>query len=163
MSSEDGERPTLLTRNIPEKLRLSALEKSELRSFANNLSTQVAGARPFNCLLTNDRELRRLNKSFLGLDYPTDVLSFPQDTDHGHLGEIAISLERAHEQAQEQRHTTVDEICVLLLHGLLHLLGFDHESDRGEMALAERKWRRVFGLEQTLIGRRERTQNKRAG
>ncbi len=123
-----------------------------MKDFARTLSEQVTAA-PFSCLITNDRELQRLNCTFLGLDYPTDVLSFPSATTAGGIGEIAISLERAQAQAQQFGHSTLDELQILMLHGSLHLSGFDHESDRGEMARLERKWRRSLRLPSSLIAR----------
>ena len=105
-------------------------------------------------MLTDDAELHRLNHAFLHHDYPTDVLSFPSHNGLGQLGEMAISIERAALQAREFGHPRIDEIRILMLHGLLHLGGMDHESDRGEMARAEAAWRSEFGLPETLIGRR---------
>jgi probable rRNA maturation factor len=71
----------------------------------------------------------------------------------GHLGELAISVERADAQANSFGHSRVDEIRVLMLHGLLHLAGMDHETDRGAMSRAEKKWRSYFALPATLISR----------
>ena len=104
-----------------------------------NSATTVAGGRRFSCLLTDDRELRRLNREFLGKDYPTDVLSFPEPGPDDFLGEMAISVERAEEQARSRGHRLEEEIGILMLHGVLHLLGMDHESDRGRMARAEKR------------------------
>ncbi len=113
----------------------------------------VAGGRPFCCLLTDDRELRRLNRQFLGKDYPTDVLSFPEPGPDGFLGEMAISVERAREQAAEFGHRLDEEIRILMLHGLLHLMGMDHANDRGRMARAETRWSKRLGLPAGLIER----------
>ena len=121
-----------------------------MSDFARDLSRAVAAGRPFDCLITGDAELHRLNRTFLGNDYPTDVLSFPNA---GVPGEIAISAELAAAQAQSFGHSLLDEIRILMLHGLLHLSGMDHEKDRGEMARAEAHWRSKFGLPQTLIAR----------
>jgi probable rRNA maturation factor len=93
--------------------------------------------------------MQKLNRDFLQHDYPTDVLSFPSE-DAG-LGDLAISVERAEAQAREFGHRRTQELQVLMLHGLLHLLGHDHEKDRGDMARAERKWRSEFKLPATLI------------
>ena len=71
----------------------------------------------------------------------------------GHLGEMAISVERADAQAKSFGHSRVDELRVLMLHGLLHLAGMDHETDRGTMSRAEKKWRSYFDLPPTLIAR----------
>src|SRR5207253_1834332 len=110
--------------------------------FARTLQTDVTGGREFVCLVTGDRELRRLNREFLGKDYATDVLSFPSGRRDGALGEMAISIDRAREQASAFGHTVEDEIRVLMLHGALHLMGMDHETDGGRMARAETRWRR---------------------
>ncbi len=111
-------------------------------------------------MIADDTELRRLNYSFLGHDYATDVLSFPSHSSAGELGELAISAERAEAQASEFGHNRIDEICILMLHGVLHLSGMDHEQDRGQMAKAEQKWREELGLPVTLIAR---TARRRAG
>jgi probable rRNA maturation factor len=117
------------------------------------LIAEVAGGRQFECLITNDRELQRLNREFLRQDYPTDVLSFPSGTAGGFAGEMAISVERAAEQAAEFGHTLSEEIKILMLHGVLHLLGMDHEKDRGVMARAEKRWRTHFSLPASLTER----------
>ncbi len=75
---------------------------------------------------------------------------FPQPDGDGELGDIAISAERAATQALAFGHDRTDEICVLMLHGLLHLTGMDHETDRGEMAETEQVWRMELGLPATL-------------
>ena len=126
-----------------------------LREFAGRLEKQVAGGRPFTCLVTTDAELRRLNQQFRKKDYPTDVLSFPcaSEAQNEALGEIAISLARARTQAAEYGHTVPQEIQILMLHGLLHLLGMDHESDNGRMSRAEKKWRVALGLPPSLTER----------
>src|SRR3954467_4569475 len=111
---------TILFKAVPTKFRLTSPEKRLLSTFSQTLSEDVVGGLPFTSLITNDRELQRLNKDFLGHDYPTDVLSFPSSMP-GHLGELAISVERAEAQANSFGHSRVDEIRVLMLHGLLHL------------------------------------------
>jgi probable rRNA maturation factor len=124
-----------------------------LRVFATRLREEIAGGRAFLCLLTDDSELRRLNRQFLGKDYPTDVLSFPEPGPDKYLGEMAISVERASKQAAERGHTVEEEIQILMLHGLLHLMGLDHEKDRGTMARAEIRMRKKLGLPSGLIER----------
>src|SRR5204863_1068833 len=108
--------------------------------------------RPFHCLITDDRELRRLNRQFLGHDYATDVLSFPSESGV-ELGELAISAGRAAAQAREHGHSRLDEIRILMLHGVLHLKGMDHQTDGGAMARAESRWRQKLGLPAGLITR----------
>jgi len=133
------------------------LDRPLLQRFARTLRDDVARGATFTCLVTDDRELRRLNRAFLGKDYPTDVLSFPDDgagiQPAVFLGELAISANRAADQAREQGHSIETEICILMLHGLLHLLGMDHETDRGRMARAEKRWRARFNLPNGLIER----------
>lgn len=145
MSPDD---PTLIYRRAP-----SELPRRELRLFAERLRAEVAGSRHFHCLLTDDRELRRLNRDFLGKDEPTDVLSFPEPEPGPFLGEIAVSVERAAQQARDHGHTLENELRLLMLHGLLHLLGMDHHGDRGRMRRAEARWRQKLGLPPGLIER----------
>ncbi len=109
--------------------------------------------RPFTCLITDDAELRRLNRDFRKKDYATDVLSFPSGQALGFLGDIAISFDHALRQAAQHGHTVRQEIEILMLHGVLHLLGMDHQNDGGQMARAENKWRAALGLPRGLIAR----------
>jgi probable rRNA maturation factor len=130
------------------------LSRRSVRAFVKRLEAEVAGGRAFCCMLAGDRELRRLNREFRKQDYPTDVLSFPaEQSSQGFLGEIAISFETARQQALQFGHSLDEEIEILMLHGLLHLLGMDHETDRGRMLNAERKWRASLGLPAGLIER----------
>jgi probable rRNA maturation factor len=124
-----------------------------LRAFALRLRDDVANGRCFTCLISRDAELRRLNREFLSKDYPTDVLSFPAGARDGFLGEMAISADRAAAQAADNGHSIDDEIRILMLHGVLHLLGFDHEGDRGRMRRMETRWRKALGLPAGLIER----------
>ena len=144
---------TVLFGASPAHLRLSAVEKRALGQFVDLLCRRVGGLRPFVCLLADDAHLRRLNSSFLGNDYPTDVLAFPAISASNELGEIAISIERAAAQAAEFGHTCLDEVRILMLHGLLHLMGLDHETAGGKMAREENRWRAEFRLPETLIAR----------
>jgi len=146
MPSPDGEK-RVLYRRAPRSLGRAGLE-----AFALRLENEVAGGRRFDCLVTDDRELQRLNAMFRGKDCATDVLSFPSG-DGETLGEIAVSAQRAAAQAREYGHSVEDEICTLMLHGVLHLLGMDHENDRGRMRRAETAWRRKLGLASGLIER----------
>jgi probable rRNA maturation factor len=141
-------RSPLLFRDAPR-----SLPRPALREFARTLQASVGGDREFTCLITGDRELQRLNRDFLGHDYPTDVLSFPSGESEGFLGEMAISADRAAQQAAEFGHPLEDEIKILMLHGMLHLMGLDHEADRGKMARTERRWRKTFKLPTSLIER----------
>jgi probable rRNA maturation factor len=117
------------------------------------LESELTGGRPFTCLITRDDEMRRLNRDFRRMDHPTDVLSFPSGQVLGFLGDIAISFEQARRQAAEYGHGVGQEVEILMLHGVLHLLGMDHEKDRGQMARAENQWRARLGLPRGLIHR----------
>ncbi len=137
---------SLLFDRVPRGVR-----RRGLRKFARLVQDRIAGGRGFSCLLTRDAELRRLNRDFLRKDCPTDVLSFPARGKY--LGDIAISWERAREQARRFGHAPEEEIEILMLHGLLHLLGLDHENDRGRMRRLETRWRKELGLPSGLIER----------
>jgi probable rRNA maturation factor len=106
-------------------------------------------------LLTTDAALRKLNQQFRGKNKATDVLSFPTDTQvqKQEKGDLAISVETARKQAREQGHALASELKILILHGLLHLAGYDHEADDGAMARREMKLRAKLGLPQGLIER----------
>lgn len=142
-----GKRASILFRKtLPKE------DRDRLRLFSEQLCEQVLAGRGFSCLITSDAQLQQLNRDFLSHDYATDVLSFPSGEDV-ELGELAISMDRASEQATEHGHGLVEEIQILMLHGVLHLMGMDHEKDRGAMRRAETKWRKHFGLSAGLIER----------
>jgi probable rRNA maturation factor len=147
---------TVLFRVLSPQVRISPEEKRTLRGFARKLTNRVTGGKPFVCVIADDAELGQLNKSFLGHDYPTDVLSFPSQAEAAEAGELIISVERAAKQALEFGHDRITEICILMLHGVLHLCGMDHEKDEGEMERAEQNWRSKFELPGTLIARARR-------
>jgi len=102
--------------------------------------------------LVSDSAMRRLNAQYRKADYATDVLSFASETP-GDLGDIAIARGVAARQAKAQGHSDAIEVKTLALHGLLHLVGYDHERDRGEMRKAEDRLRRRAGLPVGLITR----------
>jgi probable rRNA maturation factor len=154
--SSDGS--TVFFGALPLQFKFSASEKRELNRFARKLAAQLSPGKYFECLIADDRELQRLNHAFLKHNYPTDVLSFPTAGPAPALGECAISVERADEQSRQFGHSLMDELKILMLHGFLHLIGFDHEKDAGEMALAERKWRTEFKLPHSLIERSQSLQ-----
>ena len=104
-------------------------------------------------LLTDDADIRKLNQQFRNIDKATDVLSFPQDTDEDPiipgviiLGDIAVSLDTAQTQAKEHGLTFEEEIILLLIHGILHLLGYDHEISDQEDERMRIKTRELFSL-----------------
>ena len=99
-----------------------------------------------------DARVRVLNRQYRRKDAPTDVLSFPAG-ERGQLGDVVIAAGVARGQAREAGHSLQTELRVLALHGLLHLLGYDHEHDDGRMARLERRLRRKGGLREGLIER----------
>jgi probable rRNA maturation factor len=109
--------------------------------------------------LVSDRQVRTLNRAYRGIDTATDVLSFPAAPDarrgrrEALLGDIVIARGVARRQAKAESHPEATELRVLALHGLLHLLGYDHEADGGAMRRVERRLRRKGGLERGLIER----------
>ena len=108
-----------------------------------------------NVLLTTDAAMRDLNRRFRRKNKPTDVLSFPAANlvQSEEKGDLAISVETALKQSREQGHALSIEIKVLILHGLLHLAGYDHETDTGQMQRRERKLRAELKLPEGLIER----------
>ena len=112
-----------------------------------------AAARGDVCIaLVSDARMKALNRQFRGKDKVTDVLSFPSDS-RGFLGDIVIASGVAKKQAKAAGHGLNTEIRILALHGLLHLLGFDHEADDGKMARVEARLRKKAGLPEGLIER----------
>jgi probable rRNA maturation factor len=112
--------------------------------------------------LVSDQRVRALNRTYRRQDYATDVLSFPNPQSplrDPFLGEIVIARGVARRQARDAGHSERTELRVLALHGLLHLLGYDHEQDRGTMRRVERRLRRKGGLPEGLI---ERAHHQRA-
>jgi probable rRNA maturation factor len=99
-----------------------------------------------------DRRIRDLNRRYRRTDRVTDVLSFPSE-ERGYLGDVVIAAGVARRQARDAGHSLQTELRVLALHGLLHLLGYDHERDAGRMARLEARLRRQGGLREGLIER----------
>ncbi len=129
-----------------------SVRRGPLRLFFAEIVKKAGHGRSITCLITTDQEMRSLNHQFRGKRYATDVLSFPSADERG-AGEIAISLDRAREQAAEYGHSLDEEIRILMLHGVLHLAGLDHETDSGEMASEEARWRKRLKLPSSLIER----------
>lgn len=118
------------------------------RALAPWLGELVAALAPgfdsFTVRFVGDSAMRRLNRDYRDVDRSTDVLSFPGavSPDGRHLGDVVVSIPYARRQAAETGQSLATELRVLLLHGLLHCLGYDHERDRGEMERLERRLRR---------------------
>lgn len=133
--------------------RISGLRESSLERFLAE-ACRASGLRgTVIVLITNSRQLRSLNRRFRGKDKATDVLSFPATLVDGLAGDIAVSADIAARNARALGHSVSDEIRILMLHGVLHLAGYDHERDRGEMARKEQRLRRTLGLPIGLIER----------
>lgn len=142
-----GARPPLSARRCRLLLRAAARAAPPRRG-------RRRGAPAVTVLFAGAAALRTLNRRFRGRDHATDVLSFPGgETDPGprgaawHLGDVAIGVPVARRQARRRGHSLAREAQILLLHGYLHLLGYDHETDQGQMQRLERRLRRRLGLE----------------
>ena len=135
--------------------RVAGLSDAALAKFVRRAGHIVRLRGAVNVLVTSNRELRGLNHRFRGKDKPTDVLSFPPvlGLRDGFAGDVAISAEMAAQNARQLGHSAAEEIKILALHGLLHLAGYDHERDHGEMARKEQRLRRLLGLPVGLIER----------
>lgn len=115
---------------------------------------QILSNREIELLLTDDNEIAQINREFRGIEKATDVLSFPSDPfPNAPLGSIIISADKVQSVAEELGHTPDDEIALLFIHGMLHLLGYDHEVDNGEMRERERELVKEFNLPLSLIVR----------
>jgi probable rRNA maturation factor len=145
----------MITIDLAPRSANGGLSTSGLSRFLKRARLAVGLRGEVDVLLTGDATLRQLNKTFRAKNKPTDVLSFPAPSEFAtkHAGDLAISLETAARQATTYGHTLQDEIKVLILHGLLHLSGEDHETDNGEMATREATLRMELRLPTTLIER----------
>jgi probable rRNA maturation factor len=125
--------------------RFPATVAGDLGGWVESVLSRVApDAASFTVRFVGDAGMRRLNRVFRGLDRPTDVLSFPgaQSPEGRHLGDVVVSIPHARRQAREEGHSLDRELRELVLHGILHCLGHDHETDDGEMDRLERRLRR---------------------
>ncbi len=134
--------------------RKVSIDDSQVLRFLQRLSRGEAEGREFAVLVSSDEAVRRANRQFRGISKTTDVLSFP-DGEDGRLGDLLISAGRALVQAERYGHSVEDELKILALHGLLHLLGHDHETDSGEMRTLEAKLRKSYKLPASLTERAE--------
>jgi len=126
----------------------------EVDEFFLNTIADTLTNKEIELLVTNNQEMQEINLSQRGIDKSTDVLSFPYDEmPMVPLGSIVISYEYVIQKAQEFGHSNNDEFFLLFIHGLLHLLGYDHEVDNGEMRRYEEKLIKQFKLPSSLIVR----------
>jgi probable rRNA maturation factor len=139
----------ILRKSVP------GLSANMLARFAARAARRVGVRGVVNVLITGNRELQALNRRFRGNDSPTDVLSFTPMPGFVNClaGDIAVSAEIAVQNARRFGHPPAKEIKILVLHGVLHLAGYDHESDHGEMARKEARLRRSLGLPVGLMER----------
>ena len=138
---------------ILNQQRKVPIERREFELFTEGLLSIVpeAFAKDLSVVFISDRRMNELNKFFRGKDATTDVLSFPHkadefEPDSNNLGDIVISVEQAKKQAEENGLTLENEIRQLILHGLLHLCGYDHETDGGEMNAREMEIRETLKI-----------------
>jgi probable rRNA maturation factor len=134
---------------------VDGVKEADLMQFAEQARKVVGLKAEVSVLLTSNGEMRQLNRCFRGKDKPTDVISFPamEVVSKKLAGDLAISVDIAAANAKHFGHSTQEEICVLILHGLLHLAGYDHETDDGEMARKEERLRVKLRLPSNLIAR----------
>ena len=134
--------------------------RRELTRFLREALTAVGIRGEISVLLTGDERIRELNRQYRRKDKSTDVLSFPAPQGPAEAGDVAgdlvISLETAYREAAQRGHSLEVETRILLLHGLLHLAGYDHEIDDGAMQRKEMRLRRKLGLPAGLIERAQR-------
>lgn len=125
---------------LVNRQRARRVAAGPLRRFLSGLARELppSAGTSVGVALVSDAAMRRYNRDFRGKDRTTDVLSFP-DGDDGHVGDIVISVPQAARQAEERGHGFSREVRVLLVHGWLHLLGHDHETDGGAMMRLQRR------------------------
>ena len=138
---------------VINRQRKRKVDAKRWREFATRaLQSVTADNRDATIVFVSDDSMHKLNRQFRGKNYATYVLSFPAQPEvfekdlKASLGEVVISLDRAAAQARENGLTFTNEMQQLILHGLLHLCGYDHESDHGEMNRLELKLRRTLGI-----------------
>lgn len=126
---------------------------ARIRGWVERILTHLGqGEAEISLVLANDRQIRELNESYRGIPAPTDVLSFPMGEGGGWepnphlLGDVVISLETASRQARDRGHSLEKEVCLLLIHGILHLLGYDHEGSAKKRRTMQAKERELLEL-----------------
>jgi len=139
-----------------------ATSAQALSRFATRVQSELGIAGEVNISVTSNREMQALNRGYRKKNKPTDVLTFPS-TNAKIAGDIAISLEMAAENAVALGHSLATEVKVLILHGMLHLAGYDHEIDNGEMRTREAELRKRFRLPVGLIERAHQAVPPREG
>ncbi len=138
--------------HFENRQRETRFDQDQVIAFVAILAKDLSMCQEFSVVVSSDDDIRRANGRFRNVSRVTDVLSFP-DGDEGYLGDIMISAERAASQSAAYGHSIEEEIQVLALHGMLHLNGYDHQTDNGEMRRVEERLRRKYGLGPGLIAR----------
>ena len=119
--------------------------------FLNSIAKTISGEE-IEFILTNNQEIHEINLTTRGIDKPTDVLSFPyEQMPNTPLGSIVISIDFVEKKAKDYNHSFEDELSLLFIHGLLHLVGYDHEVDNGEHRKKEEELIKQFNLPDSLI------------
>ena len=139
-----GRGPLSLDVTLLNRQRRSPVARGRLLSVLGEAAKRLRVGGEVALVLTGDRTLRRLNKTYRGQDKPTDVLSFPGPGGAEGLGDIIVSVETARKNARALGRSLAQELDVLALHGFLHVLGYDHETDDGTMDRIERRLRRAI-------------------
>ena len=135
-------RPVPLDVILLNRQRRRPVQPRRLRRVLEGAARALSIEGEVSLVLTGDRAVRALNARYRGKDRPTDVLSFPGGGAPAELGDIVISVDTAARNARTHRRTLGRELDVLALHGFLHVLGYDHETDDGTMDRLERRLRR---------------------
>jgi len=119
--------------------------------FLNSIAKTIS-EEEIEFILTNNQEIHEINLTTRGIDKPTDVLSFPyEQMPNTPLGSIVISIDFVEKKAKDYNHSFEDELSLLFIHGLLHLVGYDHEVDNGEHRKKEEELIKQFNLPDSLI------------
>lgn len=123
------------------------------KEFLNKIAKEISN-KEIEFILTTNSEIKEINLTTRGIDKPTDVLSFPYDSmPNTPLGSIVISVDFVKEKSEQLNHSFDDELSLLFIHGMLHLVGFDHEVDNGEHRKKEEEMIKKFNLPDSLIVR----------
>ncbi len=144
--------------------KLNGVSEAALQRFVTAARRAARVAGDVHVLVISPRRMQTLNRQFRGKDKPTDVLSFPAlpEVARDFAGDIVICGNIAAANARRLKHDVAQEVKVLVLHGVLHLAGYDHESDNGEMARLEQRLRKQLGLRDGLIERSAKFQMRSA-
>ncbi len=129
---------------VLNRQRKIKINRKPLLELEKKLKEEFSENRDFSVVIVSDKKISQLNETYRGKKGPTDVLSFEAGQED-YLGDIIISAETAERQARQMGHSLEKELKILMIHGFLHLLGYDHETDHGEMRELEKKlWKKLL-------------------